>query len=716
MTTLHREDGNALILVLVFIVVFGILMGSILNFSSTGINTASRIAEVRDEQHAADGAVTGAINALRTAQLGPVNGDCTNSPFVPQNATGDPKFVVTCTRRALSGIPTPPVDVPNWAILTVGTASGEGFHAVMTGNNYNLQVNGGIFSYRDMSVSGTNAKVSVVGRAIGSATVAGVCNSASVFATVPAYCGPDASTAPATNSADAAAYDYPHQAMTLPTDSTPTVAGLNVDKIPTCTSSSSVVQWYPGLYTVLPKYLAAKAVVPTTSTKCTGDVWWFSEGTYYFHFQDTDTSTNVDTAWKVVDGTTKVTVVGGTPAICTESMQDLNYSCTLDAPLWDKDSSSSLVKSLFTFKDPTLPSSADPTPIDACAEDVHGVQFMFGGKSRLEMPTSGYFFQLCSKPETSEMIDPNAYGSLQRIAIYQLRSSDTATTHPNETRTSGTTGAVAVTKTGPTRTGTLNVGAFQDIPDGSRVTGLRAKVTHSESDSALTETLDFTFPSGATATCTVDDAGNCTPDVSVLTGGEAGLNADHLPVWRDVNGTTATYTVNGGALSNSNPSGTDTVTAIDLLVDYTVPRFEASTVPSSDYFITSPNNSPTVKLLGTLFAPESKISVTLQGSGQSVFHRGVIARSIDASIISSSTQDDAPFQLPSSSAGREIVLVAHKCATGESVSACAANSSIRLRSRVRFVDVDVRNPSDPTDDRGLPGAKVQVLNWQVVRP
>jgi hypothetical protein len=90
-----------------------------------------------------------------------------------------------------------------------------------------------------------------------------------------------------------------------------------------------------------------------------------------------------------------------------------------------------------------------------------------------------------------------------------------------------------------------------------------------------------------------------------------------------------------------------------------------------------------------------------------VFNRGIVARTIDANVIASSTQDDAPFQLPSINASREVVLVAH-----------LNNSSgaIRLRARVRYTDVDDRGTADQSDDIGIPGHKVKVLNWQVVRP
>lgn len=691
------DDGNALILVLVFIVVFGIVMAAILNFSSTGIATAQRIAEVRDEQNAVDSAVQGAIESLRQATLGAVGNSCTSSDFSPPAATGDPKVVVTCTRQALSGNPAPPVDIPNWAILTVGSAAGEGFHATITGNDNNLQVNGGIFSYGDITVSNNN-RLSVVGRAIGKAVNAGAtCDADRILATVPVVC---ATTDPAANSADEASYDYDHQIIAIPTTDPPT--STPVDPYPTCPGGSAgVVNFHPGVYTVLPTYLAQKA-------SCTGDVWWFKPGTYYLHFPDTNGLLDVTTP-------AAVSIIAGTP--------DCTGTPTCTAPVAGGTDGSGLA-------DWSVSASSIDARLGAglqtCQKGGNGVQFILGGKSQLKAGGNTTFLQMCAK----NFGTPPTKGGQQQIAIYALKADESPSTAQTGITKVGTnwgspvgtvvltgspqTATVSVSKSGSPnpKEGSFTVGAFGDIPEGSIVTRMRLQVDHVESNTGLNERVDITFPSGATYSCTVPDASTPStvtcPDIPVTTGGKPGLSGAGLPVWRDVNdlatgASTVKYTVNG----SPNSTQTDTVTGIRLLVDYRPQWFERSTLGASDPVLDTFSPNATSRIYGTVWAPTGALLLKLHGGGLSIYHRGVIARTIDATVISSSTQNDAPFQLPSSNAAREVVLVAHLN---------SASGPVRLRARVRYVDVNTKGDSDPSNDVGIPGYKVQVLNWQVVRP
>ena len=61
----HSEEGASLLLAVVFVTVVGLVMGALLPYARSGIGEAGTARDVRSVQHAADGAVDGAISSIR---------------------------------------------------------------------------------------------------------------------------------------------------------------------------------------------------------------------------------------------------------------------------------------------------------------------------------------------------------------------------------------------------------------------------------------------------------------------------------------------------------------------------------------------------------------------------------------------------------------------------------------------------------------------------
>lgn len=666
MRRLEEEDGASLMLVILFVTVFAVVIGAILDFASTGFRTTTAIASVRDEQHGADGAMDGAINAIRGSSKGLGNNDCV-SPA--DDFIYDDPVVGTITVKC-DGIGgstgTTTSNIPEYAILTLGTDASEGF--IKSGNN-ELVVDGGIYSNSKVNV--TKDRITVFGDA---------------YARL--GCPPESGGQPtklfATGERDchvAAVHPDPNYAPAV-TDT----SGMAVDPLATCASNNSVVKFSPGLYTRLPSFH-----VPTN---CKGSTWWFSPGSgslgvYYFDFPDAESlwDTHVD----------QVQIVGG----------------TLKSPWSDTTLGSAI----------TMPGACDPgtelTPNP-------GVQFIFGGQSRLSQQVHDEGIELCTwGPATG-----------QRIVFFGLRPSDgTRSSFTNEVKQAATASAtnfanpdnalalgggsaVASLAGDGAKTASLTLSDFADIPDGSRIDAATIEITHQEGGTNPLD-ADLTWvwkpKTGTDVTCsTTANVVSHTDVCDIL----PTLDASNFP-HSDFNGLkSSTLDVDASSLitvpgedclkPNGNPkpnctptppiaeTATVSVDAIVLKVTYTSPGFEAhrcatTTTPPSCSILETKTN-PTAYFQGTFYAPTAKVSVNIHNNGETVFARGIIARMIDGDASASSKQTSAPFQLPGTSGTRVVLFTAY------------IDGKPRLRAKVTY------------DDTGaLPGRSVTINDWAVIR-
>jgi hypothetical protein len=106
------ESGSALVLALLFVAVFGLIVGVVLNYASAGLRTTTAARETTAKTVSADGAIDGAINALSKNLLLPGSVDPSPAPLaavtcfslsVGQLDYPDP-ITVTCTPLAGSGM------------------------------------------------------------------------------------------------------------------------------------------------------------------------------------------------------------------------------------------------------------------------------------------------------------------------------------------------------------------------------------------------------------------------------------------------------------------------------------------------------------------------------------------------------------------------------------------------------------------------------------
>lgn len=674
------ERGASLMLVIVFVMVFSVMCAVLLDFASTGFKTTTAVAKVRDDQHAIDAAVEGAINAIRgSATLGfATGGDC---DFAYIDPSGSPSVAVNCEPAGTTVFTGGPDDLqPKFAILAVGSGVCDGF---ALGGTEPMSVAGGIGSNSRLGVGddvgcgdgvtgNSQSAVHVFGDAVSTracttarltATGRFACNTGVETSSVPAYL-------PAVPNIGAMAVVPPAEYIDPPV---------------LCTGSNFAT-FSPGVYTEVPTYHVARA-------GCAGKVWWFKPGNYYFDFPATDDE------WFIDDEK----VIGGTPNGWTTSSSFAGVNVTTGCV------------------DPGLSDPISPA----------GVQFIFGGTSHIRVQGSGSGtsgLTLCAGQGEGT--------SKQRISIFSLHAGGntrvpvtagvfrTATTPTSDftlpliapgagavTAGDGIVAQKPLSSAGPT-SGFVTFADFADIPNGSLVTSVGVKVTHSEgaSSAKMEPKLTLSYVDGSGTTVKVLDNVDLTKQSSLLSEtinvplSSLGANFN----WRDVNSFTASYLVederNPKLTATTGPPCTPTtppvctvypelttveLDGVEIIVDYTPPGFRPQS--STEPFLETGNN-PTAIFRGTFFAPSGDLKINVHNAGTTVFQRGVVAKSITGNIGDSSKQTDSPFSIPGLTHKRVVVFEA------------AISGTVRLRARVSY------------DDSGsLPGRSVKVLDWVVVR-
>jgi hypothetical protein len=707
------EEGASLILVILFVLVFAVVIGAVLDFASTGLRTSENVASIRNQQHAVDGAMEGAINAVRQNLTGGLDG-CDYEYDSVDNS--DPTVDVTCALDTTVNPGDPESNQPKYAVLTgrwrTPTDKCAGF--LMTGNN-EMAIRGGIFSngpiaigdYEDGDCSGDtgagNQRVMKVSfnnaLARGRCTPAATIDDRIVMVTPFTYrsCNGNA------GEGDDPAGDEAIPEYVLEKDTIDELADPNgYDPLPTCVNSR-VVQFEPGIYTEIPRYHVERA-------NCNGthDIWYFPPGTYYFDFPSDDAE------WVVNPDN----VIGGT-------LKSPYSNLTTLASSWN-----------------------GLTDRHVCEDDPYqtddpGVQFIFGGASRLTTQSNNNgvsgTINICAGQSSIS-------GFNQRVVLYGLQSKTVQPTQDNRPNASSDD---LENQTAPTGTfdnpgnaqrndndrATKSFSAasalsdnvvfsnfedeFDDVSpaasvDGATITGLQLEIRHSEGGDEpdkLAKTVQLTFPSG---THTIDiDANNNGCTTSNGAGGDSVETCDLLDLdiledpflWKELKDMAATYTVDPSLLDtiqqctgqgqnrqcvDVNETATASLNSIVLKVDYRAPGLEA--LSSSTPFLSTTTN-PVALFMGTFFTPFADLAVNVHNGGTTEFARGVIANHIKGNANSSSKQVNAPFSLPGG--GTESRVFLFKAFVG---------GKLRLTVRAAYDDVD-----------GIAGRRVHIYDWVVNR-
>jgi Tfp pilus assembly protein PilX len=377
----YDESGAALVLVLIIVTVISLGLLGLLSLSDTSVRTTVGLRDQAAATYAADAAGQVAVDQVRRDAFNGAAGACTTasttstevlSNFYPATSTApSASAAVRCSPDPSYGTGGGGANSsPGSAILTLGTGAGGEYGMYLNdSNNLSIKVRGGVFSNSNIFLEGNKSDLentadnsyilamngcssNGTSQIIKKSTTTLNCNYAAQPQSAIDRRGKDPATVPGHGSA----FDTP-------------AAPSAVQTPPVCTNNK-VYELQPGLYNSV---TALNAL--TNAAACSKSVYHFNPGSYYFDFKDAGSH-----EWTISGGY----LVGGTAT-----------------------------STLRTNPAPTIPGSC-VTPGSAAATTSSGVQFVFGGDSRMFSTKSG------SDAAHIELCASNA-ASGSPIAIYGLK-------------------------------------------------------------------------------------------------------------------------------------------------------------------------------------------------------------------------------------------------------------------------------------------------------
>lgn len=667
------EEGSALVLALVFLTVLGVFIGAVLSFGSTSLRTTIAVREQRDFVYAADGAVDGAINAIRSdASLGKKGGLCPDfvAPFYEADPSRTKTVTVACSGLSGSGASTggssSTVNMPAQAVLALA-ASGE--DGLLQDSNNELRIRGSVVSGTTVHVPVDGASLTVVNGTVtatdgctGNGTVTPACTAPTGPVIDPGY----------GKRSDAPATPGPYRNLE--------------DQEAACTVANSTVTFHPGLYT---DAVSLSALTSATGS-CPNSLFWFEPGVYYFDFVNAGSH-----EWTVSGNGTMV--VAGEPNGWVAATPKPSVSF------------------------PGACKTADDGGTD-------GVQFIFGGDSRVYVNDAQ--FELCAKPTASEQ-QIAIYGMPSGATPAAATATRVPTTNPANSSPGFTapSNAYAIDET-PTRlttdfgatnpsanvTGSVTLAGFGlgSIPPGSRITGVQARVAHEETGDVNALELTVTSSTGSTSISSSPGACNAS---KLCMGSYRTQNFDVSSVFPTTDAL-ASASLAYDTTIKKNQTGSEKLDGVALVVTYVPPAYRALSgclvavpysAPGGSGSAPCPNatspaallttrGAPTdLSLVGSVYAPTAAIDIQLTNPSSQVIRRGIIARTIRVQVTGSSIFTGNAIELPAGSstppADRQVLFTAQ------------IDAVTRLRAVVRFTDAG----------GATPGQSVKVEEWSVRR-
>jgi hypothetical protein len=380
------DSGSSLIFALIIITVVALAVSALLSFSDTSVRTTVALRNQASQAYDADGAAQVAINQLRKDNFGGAAGGCnsTNTVVLPNfypavGTASAASAAVRCTPdSANSGVGGGGHNSsPGSAILTLSTGAGGEYGLYYdSSNTASFKVKGGVFSDSTIFLKGN--KSNLENSATNSYVYAmGTCSSdgtSVIISTPAAVCNYSANPASAF---DRRAKDPGTIPNPLPTSfdapSAPTAVGT---VLPVACAAKTVFEFEPGLYTSA----AALNALTNAAGACSGSVWHFKPGTYYFNFKDPA----VAHRWTVSSGY----LVGGTATASPFTVAKVAAQTTATC--------------------------VAPTPSGTTLGT--GVEFVFGGDSRMEVKKGS----ASANPDVQICASNSASGP--PIAMYGLKT------------------------------------------------------------------------------------------------------------------------------------------------------------------------------------------------------------------------------------------------------------------------------------------------------
>lgn len=708
-TAARRDEGASLVLVMVFVMVTGLVVGSLLTFAGTGISSAAQTRDRHVLASDAAGAMDVAINALRQSSYADPAQSCPVDGMVVDGSAGD--VTIDCSPEPGSGVsagvvPITSLNRPGSAVLTLGT-SGTGLEKASNGV---LRIKGRVVVNTNIDVPSANSLVEVDQAPVLARTG---CTPGKVTSTVSVDCAmtgtPPESKDPATltdadmpgGSAIAAGYAQPPSGP----------ADLVHRIVPTSCPAGAVVQMQPGYYD--------DAVALTAMTNSCAKPVHFTPGVYYFDFRNEEMGALPAAARPMSSGTNRWSInnsnaafylVGGTPQA---------WSAT----------------------GPTTFPGSCVTPLTTTL-DNRGVQFVFGGSSRMEVLAGKV--ELCGQYS----VDRPA------LVVYGARAGATVTvparTLPATTATSPVaapevpftapdrarvrdgslaTAAVVRSATAVTST-TLRLGGLavaDRVPAGSVLLSAELRVTHRETTVRSQDALSVSVtPNPARSGTPAPVVATAAPPVN----GTALLRTDTVPlmnaalaqeVWRyGLQDLRIDYGVQVARTGNGMTALGAELDALELVLSWRPPSLRGQTqavngsncvggVDGTCPLIFTDGAQTQLYLQGTTYTPLAALDVRLTNVSGQVFKSGVVARSLAISVTPSAGFTGPVIEIPDETgAGVEmdVYLTAYVCRT-----TCGAPPPSAGWRRVGRSSVSLESayPVPSTGQRG-----VTVTSWHLL--
>jgi len=697
--TIRTDDSGAvLILALIIVTVIALVVGALLSFGDTSLRTTVAMRQQATTAATADAGAQAALNTLRRNSY---NNDATSSADPHCFGTGTDETtpgvwlkladivpgstgaaantaLVQCEPQPGTGVdgglvPISGPQKPGNAILTLGQIAGEdGLNVKALNTALPFSVHGGIVSNSNINVTSGTLETNTT--AFAHTGCAG-----NIVSSPPPVC-------------NAPTLEDPNYAAD--TSTVPPYKPVPANAAANC--PGGVMTFEPGYY----DDAAALSDLMSGNGACKHSVWWFRPGTYYFDFQNTSGTHE----WLIRDGQ----LIAGTPAGSTPT--------ALTPPP----------------KPATVPGACE-SPIRN--EEAVGVQFVFGGDSRLQVANSADA-EICGTYYTDR--PPLAiYGLKTGVATPTTANDSTATivtstafTAPAGQTLPSTLGTAdgVVSSWAPARnneTATLTLSPFVSaagIPAGSILSSARLRILYGGSTAASDRTVTVT-PSSSSG------AGTALPAVDVPN------KRDPQPL-----GTTQTVDLTATLSSSVHDKGLtglsvayatkmstpqrEVVDAVFVDLTYTVPTFRGETtaaVPGNclaraysggsggqcAVLSTSSAYSGHFYIQATTYTPIAPIDLTLSNITQQVMRFGVISRTLWLKETGAVSYIGPVIEIPNDSLGYGLQgtvahLTVYVCRPGTPCTAANHPAQPSLIARV-FI-------KDPNGDRRL-----LVQSWAVRR-
>ena len=642
------DVGASLVLVLVFVLSFGLIVPALLGLAQTNVGSVVHTRDQARTSYDADLAAQTAVNAIRNTPYDNAPGqacfadpanpgaETANLQFSTPNTAGQ-KALVTCQPGAGSGFPSTiqvPINNlnrPGTALLTLSRNAGE--DGVYQGANNIFRIHGRVFSNSTINVHVSSAKL-LDDRDVFARTG---CNGNGQVLGVPVSCN-----------------DTTHDSLGLDPGYAQPGTVPAYQSVPLCAGAKKTYVFQPGYYD------DAAALSALTQNSCNSSLLLFQAGQYYFDFHDIGSH-----VWSVSDGY----VVAGKPRTAgTGAWNPANYPAS----------------------SPPVPGSCI-TPLES--QTNGGVQFIFGNDSRVAV-SSGAKMEVCGQYSlTSPPIGLfGAYVGNETTTTLMGTAPSAATSTGNprflnpsnvdaadviNTADAAFIGASGGGNVSATLTAT-GLSPLTALPKGTVLVSAKVRIRHrdvattSGSKQGAIQTLGLTL--------TPNRAGgplNVLPGNTVTPQSDASTTALHEEAWDFTNALTQEVHDNGfngaqlalTATTRRSVTATEQVDSLLLDLSYKLPAFRAQDLPGSCVgqvpytsgggggcamlSITGPGTA--FYSQGTTYSPRAAIDVTLSNISQQVFKYGLITRTLRFDITGSSTFDQAVIAVPDDNTGPQPV-------------------------------------------------------------